>query len=166
MLPDLLSTSADTRTRCLRGIFRGRTEFLHHWDELNRTRHITGIAGNDCHQNVGLRGFYTAARTIRVEDTSPKTLKELQAQLVHSAAGARLVLGPLRPNRKLFHVQLDPYERMRRYVNTHVLARELTEPAVLDALTGRAGFVGFDMIADSSGFRWFAADGTTRTVMG
>jgi hypothetical protein len=66
----------------------------------------------------------------------------------------------------LFHVQLDPYERIARFVNTHVLAQELSEPAILDALRAGRVFVGFDMIADSSSFRWFAAAGTNQTVMG
>jgi hypothetical protein len=79
---------------------------------------------------------------------------------------ARLWFGPLRPDRLLFHVQFDPYERSARFVNTHVLAEQLCEPAILDALkTGRV-FVGFDMLADSSGFRWLATAGTNQVVMG
>ena len=140
-------------------------EFLRRWDELNRTRHITGIAANDCHQNVGVRGIYTAADTIRIEDTSPKTLKEFKLNWFTRPL-ARLFFGPLTPNRKLFHVQLDPYERSARFVNTHVLARALAEPAILDGLRAGRVFVGFDMIADSSGFQWFAADGTNQAVMG
>jgi hypothetical protein len=78
----------------------------------------------------------------------------------------RLVFGPLTPQKKLFHVQLDPYERSARFVNTHVLAHQLTEPAILDALRHGRVFVGFDLIADSSGFRWFATSGSNRAVMG
>jgi hypothetical protein len=46
------------------------------------------------------------------------------------------------------------------------LARELTEPAILDALRAGRVFVGFDMVADSSSFQWFATDGSNHTVMG
>ena len=165
LVPDLLLNQGRYPEHVLRMMFSRPVDFLHHWDDLNRTRHITGIAGNDCHQNVGFRGVYTPASTIRVEDTSPKTLKELKLNWFTRPL-ARLLFGPLQPDRKLFHIQLDPYERMARYVNTHVLARELSEPAILDALRAGRVFVGFDMIADSSSFRWFAAAGTNQTVMG
>ncbi len=55
---------------------------------------------------------------------------------------------------------------MARFVNTHVLARELTEPSIKDALRAGRAYIGFDIVADSSGFRWFASDGTNRVVMG
>jgi hypothetical protein len=165
IIPELLLNQRLYPEHVLRTMFRRPDDFLRRWDELNRTRHITGIAGNDCHQNVGVRAFYTASGTIRIEDTSPKLLKEFKLNWFTRPL-ARLFLGPLQPNRLLFHVQLDPYERMARYVNTHVLAHELNEPSVLEALRAGRVFVGFDMIADSSSFRWFAADETTRAVMG
>ena len=66
----------------------------------------------------------------------------------------------------LLHVQLDPYERSARFVNTHVLARELSEPMILDSLRAGRVFIAFDMIADSSGFRWFVTDQSASAVMG
>lgn len=165
LLPDLLVNQRRYPEQILRTLFRRPDEFLSRWDGLNQTRHITGIAGNDCHQNVGFRGFYTAADTLRIEDTSPETLKELKLNWFTRRL-ARVLCGPLKPDRKLFHFQLDPYERMARYVNTHVLAPELSEPAIKEALRAGRVFVGFDMIADASGFRWFATDGNTRAVMG
>lgn len=146
-------------------IFRRPTDFLQRWDSLNRERHMTGVAGNDCHQNVGFRAFYTSDGTIRLEDTSPRTLKTFHLNMLTRPL-ARLAFGPLTPGRKLFHIQLDPYERSARFVNTHVLARELTEPAVLDALRAGRVFIGFDLVADSSGFRWSATDGPRAAVMG
>lgn len=164
-LPDLLVNLRAYPDHVYRLAFHRPTEFLQRWDDLNRTRRITGIAANDCHQNVGFRAFYTTNGTIRVEDTSPKKLKEFKLNWFTRLL-ARAGFGSLEPGRKLFHVQLDPYERSTRFVNTHLLAPELTEPAVLDALRAGRGFIGFDMIADSSGFRWFARDGSTTTVMG
>ncbi len=140
-------------------------EFVRHWDELNRTRHITGIAGNDAHQNMGFRGIYTTNRTLRLEDTSPQTLKEYRLGWF-SRPITRLFLGAPATNRLFFHVQLDPYERSARFVNTHILAHRLTELEVLDALRAGRVFIGFDMIADSSTFRWLARDGAATAVMG
>ncbi len=165
LVHDLLVNQSRYPEQVLRMLFSRPEDFLHHWDDLNRTRHITGIAGNDCHQNVGFRGVYTSSGTIRVEDTSPRTLKELKLNWFTRPL-ARLLFGPLQPGRKLFHVQLDPYERMARFVNTHALAHELSEPAILDALRAGRVFVGFDMIAESSSFRWFASAGTNQAVMG
>ena len=149
----------------MRLLFHRPSDLLEHWDELNRSRHITGIAGNDCHQNVGLRAFYTGQGLIHIEDTSPRTVKDLKLNWLTRCV-ARLLFGPLKPGRKLFSVQLDPYDRSARFVNTHVLAAELSEAAILDALRAGRVFVGFDMIADSSGFRWFAVGAEGRTLMG
>jgi hypothetical protein len=166
LLPDVLLNLRAYPDHLYHLVFNRPTEFLQRWDDLNRTRHITGIAANDCHQNAGLRGFYTDKRTIRIEDTRAKMLKEYKLNWFTRPI-ARLLFGPLMPDRKLFHVQLDPYERSARFVNTHILARALSEPAILDSLRAGRVFVGFDMIADSSSFRWFARDEAGRTaVMG
>jgi hypothetical protein len=165
LVPDLLVNQGRYPEHVFRTIFVPPADFLRRWDELNRTRHITGIAGNDCHQNVGVRGIYTTSDTIRVEDTSPKVLKKFKLNWFTRPL-ARLCFGPLTPNRRLFHIQLDPYERSARFVNTHVLARSLSEPTILDGLRSGRVFIGFDMIASSTGFQWFAADGTNHTVMG
>ncbi len=165
VLPDVIVNLRRYPDHIYHRMFTRPTEFLQRWDELNRTRHITGIAANDCHQNVGVRGFYTESDTIRVEDTSPKTLKEVRLNWLTRPL-ARLVFGPLEPGRKLFHVQLDPYERSARFVNTHVLARELSEAAIVDSLRVGRAYIGFDVVADSTGFRWFATNTSTSTVMG
>jgi len=165
VLPDLLINQRRFPEHVVRSLFTRPEDFLRHWDELNRTRHITGIAGNDCHQNVGFRGFYTSTGRIHIEDTSPRPLVETQLY-APTRLLARWLWGPLEPGRKLFHVQLDPYERMARFVNTHVLAHELTELALLDSLRAGRVFVGFDLIVDSSSFQWFASNGSNIAVMG
>ena len=165
LLPDLLLSHRRYPEQIFHSISRRPVDFVRRWDDLSRSRHITAIAGNDCHQNVGFRGFFTTNGTIRIEDTSPETLKEFRLNWITRQL-ARLCFGPLEPDRKLFHFQLDPYERMARFVNTHVLARELTELSIKDALRAGRAYIGFDMVADSSGFRWFAASGTNRVVMG
>jgi hypothetical protein len=165
ILPELLVNQRAYPDQVFHLLAQRPTAFLRRWDELNRTRHITGIAGNDCHQNTGLRAFYTIDGKLRIEDTSPKTISEFRLNFLTRPL-ARLFFGRLEPNRKLFHIQLDPYERMARLVNTHVLAGELSEAAVKDALRAGRAFVGFDIVADSSGFRWLATNQVQRAVMG
>jgi hypothetical protein len=165
ILPELLLNQRTYPDQVFHLLAKRPTSFLQRWDQLNRTRHITGIAGNDCHQNTGVRGFYTTDGKLRIEDTSPKTISEFRLNFLTRPL-ARLFFGPLEPNRKLFHIQLDPYDRMARLVNTHVLAAELSEAAVKDALRAGRAFVAFDMVANSSGFRWLATNQVHRAVMG
>jgi hypothetical protein len=165
LLPDVLLSERKYPEHVFRTLFQKPTDLLQHWDELNRKRHITGVSGNDAHQNVGLRVIYTSSDTIRVDDTSPKAPREFKLNWLTRGL-LRICFGPLAPGRQLFHVQLDPYERSARFVNTHVLAEFSSEPSVLDALRAGRVFVGFDMIADSSGFSWSATLGTNQVVMG
>jgi len=165
LLPDVILNQRKYPEHVFRTVFQRPTDLLKRWDELNRKRHITGIAGNDAHQNVGLRAIYTSSDTIRVDDTSPKAPREFKLNWLTRGL-ARICFGPLTPGRQLIHVQLDPYERSARFVNTHVLSEFPSEPSVLDALRAGRVFVGFDMIADSSGFSWSASRGTNQVVMG
>jgi hypothetical protein len=165
LLPDLVVNLRKYPDHIYRQMFNRPVEFLRRWDELNLTRDITGIAGNDCHQNVGFRAIYTDQDSIRIEDTSPDTLKEFKLNWFTRPL-ARLFFRGLETDKKLVHVQFDPYERSARFVNTHVLARELSEPAILDSLRQGRVFIGFDMIADSSDFRWFASNEHGSAVMG
>ena len=155
LLPELLLNQKRYPDHVFRLMFQRPSSFLQRWDELNRTRHITGIAGNDCHQNTGLRIICSNRNELIIEDTSPKGRRHWNLNWLTRPL-ARLCLGPLTPGRLMFHVQLDPYERMARYVNTHVLAQKLSEDSVLDALRAGRVFVGFDMLVDSSGFSWTA----------
>ena len=165
LMPDFLLNLKPYPEHLYARLLRRPGEILEHWDAMNRTRHLTGISGTDAHQNVGFRGFCTTNGTLKIEDTSPRTLKEFRLNWATRPL-ARLFFGPLTPGRLLFHVQLDPYERSARLVNTHLLAHELSEEAILDALRAGRGYVAFDMVADSSGFRWEAEGPAGRAVMG
>ena len=139
------------------------------WDEQSLHRKITAIAANDCHQNVGARGVYTAQDTLLLLDTGHSDPKKKLAEFKLNAMTRlilRLCFGSLEPDKQLFRIDLDPYERSARFVNTHLLAKELTEPALLDAVrTGRA-FIAFNMLADASGFAYVAQGTTQQATMG
>ncbi len=165
LLPDVILNLRAYPDHIYHHMFHRPSDFLWRWDELNKTRDITGIAANDCHQNVGLRGVFTAEGTLRIEDTSPETLREIRLNFLTRPL-AQLLLGPIEPGRIAFHVQLDPYERSARFVNTHVLAHELSESEVLNSLREGRVFVGFDLLADSTGFRWSAQSPSATAVMG
>ncbi len=165
LAPDLLLNMGTYPELTFRLIFDPQTPILEHWDQLNWTRDITGIAANDCHQNNGIRMYWTDENKLYIETTSGKEgdTHEVGAML---KLLLRVAFGPLEPGRMLFHLQPDPYSIMVDYVATHVLARELSEPALLDSLEEGRVFVAFDMLADARGFVFLAEDGAARAVMG
>lgn len=166
LLPDLLLNYRRYPEQVLRLLFSRPVSNLRRWDELNRLRPIVGIAGNDIHQNAGFRITCSPEGALLVGATSPKIPpKELRLNPLTRYA-ARQAFGPLVPNRLLLQVQLAPYPLMARLVGTHVFARELTEPAVMDALRAGRAFVGFDLLADSTGFLWVAETAGERAFMG
>lgn len=174
LLPDLTLNLRAYPDQTLRLIFDRQNDILARWDELNKSRKIVGIAANDAHQNNGLRGYYTAKNTFLLRTTAKEdddsVLREWPLNFFTRTA-LRLFPGKLEPGKQLFRVDFDPYKQSLRFVNTHLLARECTEPALLDALRQGRCFVAFDMIADARGFVYCAEtaapDGSpNRAVMG
>ena len=102
---------------------------------------------------------------MRIDDTSPKTLA-IENLNFFTKTLLRLLTGPLEQGGQVFHVQLDPYERMVRYVGNHILAKELTEEALLESFNKGRVFISFDMLADGRGFIWMAQNREEQVVMG
>lgn len=88
-----------------------RPEILAKWDRETQRRPFTGIAANDAHQNVIIRG-----------------------------------------------VTFDPYEVSFRNLTTHILARELTEALIREALTNGQVHVAHDWLCDPTGFMFGAVN--------
>lgn len=140
---------------------------LARWDELNKTRHITGIAANDAHQNVGIRGFYTDKDTLALKGTGEKTefIGEYKLNFL-TRFFLRTFYGPLEPGREVLRYELDPYKNSCHFVNTHVLAKSCTEKDILDSLRAGRAYVAFSMLADAEGFVCFAQGKEDKVVMG
>lgn len=66
----------------------------------------------------------------------------------------------------LFGRQLDPYQLVFRFVQTHILAPACEETALLDALMAGHAYASFGLLADASGFLFTAGDSTDRVIMG
>lgn len=163
--PDFITSLRRYPDQTMRLLFDRQTAILKKWDELNKTRRIVGIAASDAHQNNGFRGSMTEDGKFLLRMTSPDDGKAFELNFFTRAL-LWLFFGPLEPGRQLFRVDLDPYERSLRYVNTHVLMNELTEPALIDALRAGRAFIAFDMIADARGFVYLAEADGARAVMG
>ncbi|MBM3288697.1 MAG: hypothetical protein FJY92_00960, partial [Candidatus Hydrogenedentes bacterium] len=165
--PELLLSLDTYPDQTFRLLFDRQTAIIAHWDELNAKRKIVGIAASDAHQNSGFRGTYTEDGRLRIRGTGPDKDGGSGMKLNAVTRGLlRLFFGPLEPGRQLFRIEMDKYDRSLRFVNTHVLARELAEPAVIDALRAGRVFIAFDMIADARGFTFLAEAGATKAVMG
>ena len=138
-------------------------DYLKRWDELCCLAPHTGIAANDAHQNVGLVVKLTDDKRARVEDALGKKLLELDA-----AGLAELELAPAdaKPGTVVMELRLDPYENSLRHVGTHLLMKELSQPAVWDALESGRAFVAFDWLADATGFGFAAVASNVRHEMG
>ena len=134
---------------------------------MNQERHITGIAANDAHQNVGLRAVCSARGTLVLSNTGEKTeiIREIPLNRI-----TRLLLrpftGPLEPGREVLRFELDPYARSCHFVNTHVLARSCTEADLIEGLRAGRAFVAFSMLADARGFTCLVVSGGRTAVMG
>ena len=69
---------------------------------------------------------------------------------------------------KTVRIDLDPYDRSFRNVSTHVLAQELTEPAIRRALSSGHAYVSHDWMCDPTGFQFHGESGDpkNRIVLG
>jgi hypothetical protein len=167
LAPDLLLNLWSYGDQTLRLVFDVPTDNLKRWDELNKTRKITGFAANDAHNNVGIRFVYDNPDLMTMRGTGEKTEIENEFKLNwFSRLALRVFFGKLEPGKQLLRIDLDPLERSCRFVNTHILAKELTEKSVLDALTQGRCFWAYNMIADAKGFKLIAEGPSGRAVMG
>lgn len=165
LMPDFLLNNRAYPDQTMRIIFDKQEEILAIWDRMNQERPFVGVSANDAHQNVGIRGFYTQDGRLQLRETGPKTIGVYDLNFFTRTL-LRLFFGPLEPGKKLFRYDLDNYERSLRYVSTHLLASELTEDALLDALRAGRAFIAFNMLADAAGFNFVAESGGESAVMG
>jgi hypothetical protein len=131
------------------------------WDRLNRTRRVTGIAGNDSHQNVGVTVRGGEDGGLEVVDA----LGKMVARPRRSDLPPLLGLNPI-PGQDLLKVRLDPYDISFGYVSTHLMVRSVTEKECFEALTRGRCYVAFDWLADPTGFRFIAHAGDRTLEMG
>jgi len=159
----LLAVLQQYPNECLPAIFDPNTEILQRWDELCQRQRVTGVAANDSHANVGAVATYEEGDEILVRDLLGNEVARLPAKGV--GLGSLLGRGP-KPGAVLLRIQVDPYAISFGYVSTHVLAPELSEEALMEALREGRCYVAFDWIADPTGFRFEAEEGGQIYPMG
>lgn len=156
--------------QCFFTLFERPDKVLGIWDDLSGSRHIAGFAGNDTHQNAGIKGMYLPDGNLALCDTGHKYEEKGEAKMIRlnllTRGLLRMIYGPLEPGKQLFRYDLDDYVRSALYVRTHLLAKDLTETDLVEALRAGRGFISFDMIADGTGFVYMAQGAQNKAVMG
>ncbi len=155
--------------RVFHQLFREPREYLALWDRLAQRRKVVGIAGNDAHQNNGIRLAVTKQGTIILTDTSgAEQAPWWEGGGRISRALARAAFGELAPERTLWRIDADLYERSFRFVNTHLLAPAKTEQDLRRALESGHAYVAFDSLVTATGFDFWLAgpDGGRQAIMG
>jgi hypothetical protein len=130
------------------------SEILKKWDHDSQKHHLTGVAANDCHHNQVLTITAVDEKTVEIgyigSKPATKTITADQAPKVR-----QLVKGK-RPGDLIARLDFDPYERSLNYVSTHILAHQLSEAAVRDALRRGHAYVSHDWLCDPTGFAFVA----------
>ena len=137
--------------------------YLKRFDELCQKRPHTGVSANDAHQNIGLVLRLGENNKVLVEDALGEKLLEID-RLVAGAVAK--IPADAKPGDVVLRLQLDRYENALRHAATHLLMKEQTREQVWDALENGRAFVGFDWMADSTGFQWVVQDGEARHELG
>lgn len=135
------------------------------WDRDAQKHPLTGVAANDCHHNQVFTVTAIDDNTIELGYiTSKPTTTRVTADKTPGVAA--LVKGK-KPGELIARLDFDPYDRSMRYVATHILAHELSEPEVREALRRGHAYVAHDWLCDSKGFAFVARIGNRTTgIMG
>lgn len=132
------------------------------WDRDAQSKRLTGVAANDCHHNQVFTVTAIDDKTIEVGliTSRPVTTRITTDQNPKIAA---LVKGR-RPGELISKLDFDPYARSFIYVATHILAKNLTEQEIRDALKKGHAYVAHDYLCHSTGFAFVAQSPEMKSV--
>jgi hypothetical protein len=140
------------------------TDIIAKWDRDTQKHRLTGVSANDCHHNQVFTVTAIDERTVEIGYiTSKPTTTRVTSEKVPGIA--ELVKGK-KPGELIAQLDFDPYERSLRYVSTHILARQLSEAAVRDALKRGHAYVAHDWLCDSTGFAFVGHVGSNHVIIG
>ena len=128
-------------------------QYLAKWDRETQSRRLTGVAANDCHHNMVMIVKMVDGQTVKVGTIVDKD-EDMRTMTATLRPGIRELTRGHKPGDVVARVDFDPYHRSFQNVSTHVLAPELTEKAIRDALRQGQAYVSHDWICDPTGFRF------------
>ncbi len=140
------------------------TPIIEKWDRDLVTHRLTGVAANDCHHNQGFTVRVGGPESIEilemVGNEKPRTITVGQQPRI-----AEMIQGR-KAGDVIARLDIDPYDRSMNFVSTHLLAPELTEEAVRDALRRSRAYVAHDWLTDPTGFAFVAREKTSNRNLG
>jgi hypothetical protein len=141
------------------------SDYIRKWDADSQHHRVTGIAANDCHHNQVITIKVAAPDTVTMWLTGDKeptfTVKAHRAPRVPELTNGKQI-GDV-----IAVIDIDPYDRSLRYVTTHILAKQLTETSVRQALHQAHAYVSHDWLCDPTGFAFVVNNGSRQVgVMG
>jgi hypothetical protein len=154
------------------GLFHDPEEYVALWDHQTvgrpdetggqTGRRVVAIAGNDAHQNNGLRLVVSPRGTLVLTDTGPK----ISPMMEWNNWLARRYIAGHREGETLWRWDADLYERSFRFVNTHLLAVGRTPQELRAAFQAGHAYVAFDSLVTATGFDFSYRFANQRALMG
>lgn len=135
------------------------------WDRETPHLRATGIAADDCHENMTILARADGPKGLRFGTNVDKP-NQLYRIPFWFRPGLRRQGTDAPPGQILQQLELDPYDRAFRSTSTHLLASELSEPAVRQALQEGRAYVSHDFMGDPTGFRFDLTDPAGGRILG
>jgi hypothetical protein len=136
-------------------------DYIQKWDTESQVRRLTGVAANDCHHNQIMIVKMVDEDTVLI-GTNVDEDKQMRKMTADSKPTIRELTKGHKAGDILAKVDFDPYYRSFRNSATHILAPELTEPAIRSALQQGHAFVSHDWMCDGSGFSLQLTNGKSK----
>jgi hypothetical protein len=143
-------------------------EYMQKWDTGTQAHRLTGIAANDCHHNQVMIVKMVDENTVLIGTTVDED-HQMRRVTAESKPTIRELTKARKPGDILAKADFDPYYRSFRNSATHILAPELSEKAIRDALQQGHAFVSHDWMCDATGFSFQLIDSKSssqQSIMG
>jgi len=139
------------------------SDYIRKWDTDSQHHRVTGVAANDCHHNQVITVKVAAPDTVTLWLTGDKeptfTVKANRAPRIPELTKGKQI-GDV-----IAVIDIDPYDRSLSYVNTHILAKQLNEASVRQALQLAHAYVSHDWLCDPTGFAFVVNKGTRQAAI-
>lgn len=140
--------------------------YIDKWDKESVNQRVVGVGANDCHHNnvyiLKKKDDETALVGTNVDDDD-----EMRELSVSAFKGLAQVLEGHAVGDEIIRLDIDPYKVAIDNLSTHILAEQLDEPTIRNAVIAGHGYVSHDWLGDPNGFLlWVEQAGRHKGIMG
>ena len=132
--------------------------YVDRWDEATAEHRVVGVNASDCHHNQVI-----VTKMVDENSVLIGTIVDPDDEMRTLTTAARPGIAELnkghQPGDRVSKLDVDPYHVAMRNASTHILAPELTEQAMRDALKAGHAYIGRDYLCDPTGFVYAAQQG-------